>query len=103
MSTIPANQIEHNRSKSARRSEGDLDLCANCDGEHEAGAEEANMHNNSTQLRVGATKRCPICDGRFGLVRHYSWRTALCSKKCVDRFRARQEADRKWLSWLRAA
>jgi len=103
MSTIPANQIEHNRSKPAGRSEGDLDLCANRDGEHEAGGEEANMHNNSQQLRVGATKHCPICDGRFGLVRHYSWRTALCSKKCVDRFRARQEADRKWLSWLRAA
>jgi hypothetical protein len=49
----------------------------------------------------GAVKRCPICDGRFGLIRHYSWRTALCSTRCVDRFRARQETNRNWLSGLR--
>lgn len=29
--------------------------------------------------------RCAVCDGKFGLVRHYSWRTQLCSRKCVDR------------------
>jgi hypothetical protein len=58
------------------------------------------MRNNTQHLRDGATKRCPICDGRFGLIRRYSWRTALCSKSCVDRFKERQEADRKWLSCL---
>jgi hypothetical protein len=42
-------------------------------------------------------KRCAICEGRFGLVRYYSWRTALCSKKCVDRFKIRREADSAWL------
>ena len=33
-------------------------------------------------------------------VRRYSWRTALCSKKCVDRFKACQEGDRGWLRVL---
>jgi hypothetical protein len=61
------------------------------------------MRNNIQHLRDRATKRCPICDGRFGLVRRYSWRTALCSKKCADRLRARQETDRKWLCWPCAA
>jgi hypothetical protein len=61
------------------------------------------MFSNSQYLRNSAAKRCPICDGKFGLIRHYSWRTPLCSKKCVDSFRSRREADRKWLSTLRAA
>jgi hypothetical protein len=61
------------------------------------------MLSNSQHLRIGAAKRCPICDGKFGLVRHYSCRTPLCSRKCVVRFKSRLEADRKWLSWLRAA
>lgn len=53
---------------------------------------------NHLQSRHGeTTNRCPICEGRFGLIRHYSWRTALCSKKCTDRFGSRKEADRRWL------
>jgi len=44
--------------------------------------------------------RCAMCDGKFGLVRHYSWRTPLCSRKCQDRFRARRESDRVWVSWI---
>ena len=44
--------------------------------------------------------RCAVCDGKFGLVRHYSWRTQLCSKKCVDRFRARRNDERNWVGWL---
>jgi hypothetical protein len=59
--------------------------------------------NFQLHSRDVATKRCPICDRQFGLIRRYSWRTALCSKGCVDRFKTRQEADRKWLSWPRAA
>lgn len=47
--------------------------------------------------------RCAVCDGQFGLVRHYQWRAPLCSKKCVDRFRARRENDRSWLSWVQIA
>jgi hypothetical protein len=61
------------------------------------------MLSNSQHLRNGATKRCPVCDGKFGLIRQHCWRTSLCSKKCVVRFRSRQEAHRKWLSCLRAA
>jgi hypothetical protein len=54
------------------------------------------MRNNPRHLRDEA-KRCPMCSGRFGLIRHYSWRTPLCSRRCVDQFKARREADRKWL------
>lgn len=61
------------------------------------------MRNNIQHLRDGATNRCPICDGKFGLIRRYSWRTALCSRKCLDRFKARQETDREWLPWPRVA
>src|SRR5262249_1358844 len=48
----------------------------------------------------GKAARCAVCDGKFGLVRYYSWRTPLCSRRCVDRFRARREADRNWLPQL---
>ncbi|QOZ68312.1 hypothetical protein WN72_19865 [Bradyrhizobium arachidis] len=50
----------------------------------------------------GKATRCAVCDRKFGLVRHYSWRTPLCSKKCVNRFRARRASDGNWLSWLLA-
>ena len=55
------------------------------------------MLNCSESLRRGRAARCSVCDGKFGLVRYYSWRTALCSKKCVDRFRARRTSDSSWL------
>jgi hypothetical protein len=58
------------------------------------------MLNCSESLRSGRAARCAVCDGKFGLVRHYSWRTSLCSKKCVDRFGARRASDRSWLPWL---
>src|SRR5438034_10951966 len=35
----------------------------------------------------------PLQRSKSGLVRCYSWRTPLCSKKCVDRFRARRASD----------
>jgi hypothetical protein len=50
--------------------------------------------------KSGRPTRCAVCDGKFGLVRHYSWRTPLCSRKCVDRFRSRRESDRNWVGWL---
>jgi hypothetical protein len=50
-----------------------------------------------------AVKHCAICNGQFGLIRHYAWQKAVCSKKCADRFRARREDDRKWLRRLQAA
>jgi hypothetical protein len=51
----------------------------------------------------GRAARCAVCDGRFGLVRYYSWRTALCSRKCVGRLTARRASDRHWLPWLQIA
>jgi hypothetical protein len=41
--------------------------------------------------------RCAACGGKFGLVRYYSWRTLLCSRKCVDRFKARRQSDYNWI------
>jgi hypothetical protein len=61
------------------------------------------MRNSPQYLWNGATKRCAICDGRFGLIRHYSWQTALCSRKCADRFKLRLEDDRRWLRRLQVA
>ena len=58
------------------------------------------MPNCSESLRFDKATRCAVCDGKFGLVRHYSWRTQLCSKSCVNRFRARRESDRNWVGWL---
>jgi hypothetical protein len=55
------------------------------------------MLNNAQQQQHGAAERCAICNRKFGLVRYYSWRTALCSKKCVDHFRARRDVDDQWL------
>src|ERR1700730_4243409 len=67
------------------------------------GLQEAKMFNHAQHHRNGAAKRCAICDRKFGLVRYYCWRTALCSRKCADRFKARQDGDRRWLRRLQAA
>jgi hypothetical protein len=53
--------------------------------------------------RWDKTMRCAVCEGKFGLVRHYSWRTPLCSKKCVDRFKDRRQSDRNWIGCFRVA
>jgi hypothetical protein len=58
------------------------------------------MPNCSESPRSGRAARCAVCNSKFGLVRYYSWRTPLCSKRCVDRFRTRRESDRNWLLWL---
>jgi hypothetical protein len=55
------------------------------------------MLNCSESHGSGTVTRCAVCHGKFGLVRHYSWRTHLCSKSCVNRFRARRESDRNWV------
>ena len=55
------------------------------------------MLNSSQNRRHATPKRCAICDGPFGLIRHYSWRTPLCSKQCVERLEARREENRNWL------
>jgi hypothetical protein len=61
------------------------------------------MLNRSESFGCGRAARCSVCDGKCGLVRYYSWRTPLCSKKCVDRFRIRRASDRNWLPWLQMA
>lgn len=61
------------------------------------------MHNNFRCHRDAIPKRCSICDRPFGLIRHYSWRTPLCSKTCVERFKTRQKMDRGWLFWIAPA
>jgi hypothetical protein len=58
------------------------------------------MPNCSESLGSGRAARCAVCDGKFGLVRYYSLRTTLCSKKCVDRFRVRRASDCSWLGRL---
>ena len=58
------------------------------------------MPNCFESQRSGRATRCAVCDGKFGLVRYYSWRAPLCSRKCVDRFKARRECDRTWVGWL---
>ena len=60
------------------------------------------MRSDPQYLSNSAAKRCAICDGKFGLIRHYSWRTAVCSKKCAARFKTRRESDRRWLPRLQA-
>lgn len=47
--------------------------------------------------------RCAVCKGKFGLVRHYSWRTQLCSRNCVDRFKTRRQTDWVWMGWFQSA
>jgi hypothetical protein len=61
------------------------------------------MRNSPQFLSNSAAKRCAICDGKFGLIRYYSWRTALCSTKCADRFKTRREGDRRFLPSIQAA
>jgi hypothetical protein len=61
------------------------------------------MPNCSEGFGNRRATRCTVCDGKFGLVRHYSWRTPLCSRKCVDRLRARRESDCNWVGWMQIA
>jgi hypothetical protein len=61
------------------------------------------MRNSPEYLCNDAARRCAICNGQFGLIRRYAWRTALCSKRRADRFTARQDGDRRWLGQLQAA
>jgi hypothetical protein len=89
MSTIRAGEIERNH----REPDYPDHVCAGCDGEHGASTyhyprkslQEATMRNSLQYLRNGGATRCAICDGNFGLIRHYSCKAALCSKKCADR------------------
>lgn len=61
------------------------------------------MPDCSAGLTSGRSARCAVCDGRFGLVRYYTWGIPLCSRRCVDRFRDRRANDRNWLRWFQIA
>ena len=61
------------------------------------------MPNPFQDARHGTPMRCAVWDGPFGLIRYYSWRTPLCSKKCVERLKVRCNESRKWLRRLRTA
>jgi len=54
------------------------------------GPQEMKMFDRPRQVRNYPTKLCAVCGGRFGLIRRYVCRTALCSNKCVNRFKARR-------------
>jgi hypothetical protein len=58
---------------------------------------EAKMTMSAQQLRGGTSNRCAVCGGKFGLVRHYSWRTGLCSQNCKHHFKNCRDGDHKWL------
>lgn len=45
--------------------------------------------------------RCALCEGKFGLVRHYSWPTSLCSRKCV--VNAHRQWDHNWMDRFQIA
>ena len=61
------------------------------------------MPTRTESLQSSRDARCAVCDGKFGLVRYHSWRTALCSKKCADRLKARRASDLNWLPWPQIA
>jgi len=44
------------------------------------------MRDSPQHFRNESENHYAVCGGKFGLVRHYAWRTVLCSKKCCDRF-----------------
>ncbi|MBX9846848.1 MAG: hypothetical protein K2Z80_34070 [Xanthobacteraceae bacterium] len=56
------------------------------------------MLKHPRNLRDAAQNRCAVCDGKFGLVRYYTWSsTGLCTKRCRDRYRTRQTGGLRWL------
>jgi hypothetical protein len=59
--------------------------------------QETAMLKAHSRYRKMDENRCAICAGKFGLIRYYSWNTGLCSKRCRDRYRARQEGHLRWL------
>jgi len=60
------------------------------------------MRRTVQYLHDKGANRCAACGGKFGLVRHYSWRTAFCSKRCAERSKTREEGNRRWLRSLLA-
>jgi hypothetical protein len=55
------------------------------------------MRKGPQPVKSRTANQYAICEHKFGLVRHYAWRTALCSKECKARFKSREEGDSIWL------
>jgi hypothetical protein len=55
------------------------------------------MLKSSHDPRRTNGQRCAVCRGKFGLVRHYTRGTGVCSRKCRGRLRMRQSNYIKWL------
>ena len=53
------------------------------------------MLNLPQHPQYTAAKRCAFCGGKFGLVRHYSWRSHLCSRNApiASSFAGKATAD----------
>ena len=62
---------------------------------------EAKMTKSAQQIRGGTSNHCAVCGGKFGLIRHYSWRTAFCSRRCKHHFKDRRDGDHKLRRMLR--
>jgi hypothetical protein len=60
------------------------------------------MLQSPYSFRKPVENRCVICAGKFGLIRYYTWHMGLCSKRCRDRYRARQEGNLRWLGRFEA-
>lgn len=46
-------------------------------------------------------KTCANCDGKFGLVRQYWYRTHFCSKRCREKYLGKLARDKESIArWL---
>jgi hypothetical protein len=85
--------------------EAALYACATCDNGQDL-CEIRWRGTCSTEIETSSNAEssvAPFAKGKFGLVRYYCSRTPLCSKKCVDQFKARRDDDTRWLWRFRAA
>jgi hypothetical protein len=56
------------------------------------------MHYRFESHGADMAMRCAVYGGKFGLARHYARRTPLCSRRRVDRFKARAKVITIWMS-----
>jgi hypothetical protein len=70
--------------------------CAGNPSIYRSDSEEVTMRDTNQRLHR-TNNSCAECGAKFGLIRHYSWRTSVCSKRCLDRFKLHRERDRRWL------
>jgi hypothetical protein len=53
---------------------------------------------------IPGTKRCYLCNGRFGLIRHRFALKQFCSKQCMDQYKGKIEShgsrSKQWIDFL---